>query len=414
MVMSNQSTKEYVKDQQDSGLSTKEIIAKLVSSGWTQEQAASALSSDPNSPPPPPPPPNQDTSPQKNHVEESMWSAFQNILTFISLAFFAGSLHTLWSLFINYWIPDSDKIFSYYSSFLLNPSLASLIVATPFFIFLFIITNKRYSENPNLKKTKSKKFLNYITLVITFLILITRLVSAVNKVLSSSLSANFALNLLVTLLITGTIFAYYLFEVRLEKKVSSYKRIIFASIIIAMISITTLVIAFPIRSAMKIESEKLKEEQRLTAEERRSVADTKNQLNRTQPPPTPMNEVITETITFQGIIIRVKEATFNKTQNGDLELELDMLFTAIGPCNNEGQSDCVIDVNQISITDDKGIELKSIYKPNNGSFITKKLNQQEQSSGKLFYPVETQAPKYYLTYEGFFGNKSDILEINPK
>ena len=45
-------------------------------------------------------------------AKESMWSAFQNILTFISLGFFAGSLNLLWSLFINKWYPVATS--SYY------------------------------------------------------------------------------------------------------------------------------------------------------------------------------------------------------------------------------------------------------------------------------------------------------------
>ncbi|MCG2691223.1 DUF5671 domain-containing protein, partial [Microgenomates group bacterium] len=174
------------------------------------------------------------------HVEESMWSAFQNILTFISLAFFAGSLHALWSIFVNHWLPTIGNEYARtISSYLLNYSIATLLVSTPLFVFLFINTNKKYTQQPELKKTRSKKTLNYITLIVTFIILIIRTISAINTALNDAFTINFGLNLLITIVINGLIFAYYLYEVRIEKQTAPMSKYIIGSVIISLIAITT-------------------------------------------------------------------------------------------------------------------------------------------------------------------------------
>lgn len=181
-----------------------------------------------------------------------MWSAFQNILTFISLAFFSGSLHALWSVFVNHWLPINRNVYTgFVSSYLLNSSIATLLVSAPLFVFLFISTNKKYSKQPELKKTRSKKTLNYIILIVTFIILIVRTVSAINTALNDAFTLNFGFNLLITFVISGFIFTYYLYEVRVEKQPAPMSKYVVGSIIISLIAVTTLIISLSIRSDVK-------------------------------------------------------------------------------------------------------------------------------------------------------------------
>lgn len=181
-----------------------------------------------------------------------MWSAFQNILTFISLAFFSGSLHTLWSIFVNHWVPTNENAYTgLVSSYLLNSSIATLLVSAPLFVFLFISTNKKYSKQPELKKTRGKRTLNYIILIVTFIILIVRTVSAINTALNDTFTLNFGFNLLVTFVISGFIFTYYLYEVRVEKHPAPMSKYVISSIIILLVAITTFIISLPIRSDLK-------------------------------------------------------------------------------------------------------------------------------------------------------------------
>lgn len=202
-------------------------------------------------PPTTPPPPNPPTT-NPPHAGESMWSAFQNILTFISLAFFAGALHVLWSLFVNHWLPiDGNEYIGRVSSYIINGSISTLLVSTPLFIFLFITTNKRYTQQPELKKSRSKKTLNYLILIITFIILIVRTISAINTALNDTFTINFGLNLLITFLVNGSIFTYYLYEVKIEKQTAPISKYIVGSIIISLIAIATFIAGLSVRAEVK-------------------------------------------------------------------------------------------------------------------------------------------------------------------
>jgi len=209
-----------------------------------------------NSPPTATPALSQTTTPQQQnppttkfpHAEESMWSTFQNIITFISLAFFTGSLHSLWSLFVDHWFPVTTRTFRLYG---LNSSIATLLVSAPFFVLLFINTNKKYVQEPELKKARSKKILNYIVLVVTFIILLVRTISAINTALNDAFTINFGLSLLITFVISGTIFTYYLYEVKIEKQIAPMSKYIAGSIIISLVAVATLITSLSVRAKVK-------------------------------------------------------------------------------------------------------------------------------------------------------------------
>ena len=258
--------------------------------------------SPPNSPPTTTPAFSQTSTPQQQnppatkppHIEESMWSAFQNIITFISLAFFAGSLHFLWSLFISHWLPTAkNELAGAPSSYGLNGSISTLLVSAPFFIFLFINTNKKYVQEPKLKKTRSKKILNYIVLVVTFIILLVRTISAINTALNDAFTINFGLNLLITFIISGTIFIYYLYEVKIEKQIASMPKYIVGSVIISLVAIATLITSLFVRAEVKEQKERLINQVRIPT----PTTSKPNQIN-TTPIPTVQPLLTTQPITI--------------------------------------------------------------------------------------------------------------------
>jgi hypothetical protein len=187
-----------------------------------------------------------------HHDEETMWSSFQNVLTFIALAVFAGAIYYLWITFINSWVPVVGNGYSgYVSSYGINNSIAALLVSGPVFISLFFITNKKYSADPQMKKSPSKKLLNYITLIITFIILLSQTIFAITTTLNDKFTLNYGCQILLTFAITGTIFAYYLYEVRIEKVSPSVKVYALGCAVLSVIAIVTLGISFKTRSEIK-------------------------------------------------------------------------------------------------------------------------------------------------------------------
>ena len=242
---------DYIANRKARGASDDEIKYDLKQTGWTTQQINEAFGeTDDDTPPPPPNSPN----PQDSHAEESMWSSFQNILTFISLAFFAGSIHTIWTLYINLKFPaSSNALYSYSGSYLINGALSTLVVSAPFYIVLFFLTNKKFTKNPELKKTKGKRVINYITLTITFLILIFRLIAAVTKTIDSSFTPNFGLNLLVTFAVVGSIFAYYVYEVKFEKRPGSLRSYVLASFMLVLLAAVTFFFGLSVQSEAKVQ-----------------------------------------------------------------------------------------------------------------------------------------------------------------
>src|SRR6185295_8785860 len=93
--------------------------------------------------------------------------------------------------------------------------VASLIVAFPVFGFLFVFLRKKIETNPEIRNIKSRKFFIYVALLWTFLVLLIRFISLIYGFLSGSQNTGASLlHLLVTLLISGSIFLYFVLDVR--------------------------------------------------------------------------------------------------------------------------------------------------------------------------------------------------------
>lgn len=96
--------------------------------------------------------------------------------------------------------------------------VASMIVTFPLFAFFFIHTTKKAMENPELRHLRLRKGLIYNTLVFTFLFLLWKMITLVYGALTGNFTFNFVLHFLVTVGINGLIFAYFLYEIRKEKR----------------------------------------------------------------------------------------------------------------------------------------------------------------------------------------------------
>lgn len=155
----------------------------------------------------------------------TMWDAFEHILLFISLYTMATAIALILHTFVDKWLPgvQADLYSNYYSnsdwqSVLLRGYTAALIVSLPVFSFLFLDLVKRMNKNPHLRTIKSRRVLIYITLVITFIIMLGNVISAVFTLLGGNITVNFLLHLFVTIAVSGIIFAYYFHEVREDRK----------------------------------------------------------------------------------------------------------------------------------------------------------------------------------------------------
>jgi hypothetical protein len=212
----------YIAKAREKKLTNEQIENNLVAAGWQREQIAEALSQDSELPVPPPPP-------AVAHV--GMWTGFLYILFFISLYVLATAISGILTIWVDKAIPtvintndtSSHGLFPFFLDSPSTPSvirgyIAAIIVSLPLFIALALILKKQLVTNPFIKNLRSRKILIYITLVGTFLILLANIITTCYEFLSGTVTGNGLGHLGVTLLIVGAIFAYFIGEVKNDRK----------------------------------------------------------------------------------------------------------------------------------------------------------------------------------------------------
>ena len=214
--MADSSLRTYVSELKAKNISDDAIKSQLVSSGWSTQDIEKAFSKEPDlaSTLPPPPVP---------HF--SMWITFEYLILFLAMYASFTSLGGILHYAVDKFFPDPGSILSglgsyrnQLSSFLLVGYMASIIITYPIFSVLFIHINKAITKNPGIKNIRSRKILIYITLVITFIYMISHLIMTVYSFFLGTSSLQTALHLGVNLLVAGSIFTYLIYGIRGDRK----------------------------------------------------------------------------------------------------------------------------------------------------------------------------------------------------
>ena len=162
---------------------------------------------------------------------------FLHLLAIVTLYWSAISFVTLLWQYINYYFPD---VLNYYQGSFNEPmrfAIASLIIVFPVFILDSWYLNKIYRKEAEVRESKIRKWLIYLTLFITSLIIIGDLVSVINTFLGGEITARFILKALSILLVAVIIFGYYLDDVRRNTPTRSAKYFAWISGVIILASI---------------------------------------------------------------------------------------------------------------------------------------------------------------------------------
>lgn len=168
---------------------------------------------------------------KNNHQHLSPKDVFLHVLLIITLYFSAGSFITLLFQFVNIGIPDVLTERYFYtpseSSYLepLRFAVASLLVVFPSFMGVSWYLQRFYRAEPAKRELRLRKWLMNFTLFAAALIIGGDLVSLVNSYLGGELTSRFALKALSVLLVAGTVFGYYLWDIRQEHAPKNLKMI---------------------------------------------------------------------------------------------------------------------------------------------------------------------------------------------
>lgn len=164
----------------------------------------------------PVPIPSQPT--KASHVLDSVGFIFMFISMYFTASAIGMILHYYATRFFRPSGSDGDSFWEYAALLVGSSSVdyvspvvyysAVLIVAFPIFATLFLIMTKRTIENPEVRSLKSRRYLLYFTLVVTFLFMLYKVISLVFSLLTGSVNMNSFSHFIITVGICGIIFAY--------------------------------------------------------------------------------------------------------------------------------------------------------------------------------------------------------------
>ncbi|MFQ5742209.1 MAG: DUF5671 domain-containing protein [Acidobacteriota bacterium] len=202
----------FVKDGLARGLSRAEIEDVLLRAGWTAEHVKGALGAFAEIEFPIPVP--------RPRPYLSAREAFRYLVLFSTLYVSAFNLGNLLFQLINQAFPDpaAPPIVAEAVRDAIRFSLSSLIVAFPVFLYVSRLTGLETRLDPRKRASKIRRWLTYLTLFIAAGFLIGDFTGLVYNLLGGELAARFVLKVFTIALIAGTIFGYYLWDLRLEEK----------------------------------------------------------------------------------------------------------------------------------------------------------------------------------------------------
>lgn len=208
----NQELTSFVKEALVKGSSRKDIEKVLKAAGWESDEIKTSLDqyADVTFSIPVP-----RRKPYLNARE-----AFLYLVLFMTLYISAFSFGTLIFQFINRWLPDVLQG-GYMDSSIADAirlSTSSLVIAFPVFYYVSWILHKASERDPDKRSSKIRKWLTYITLFITAGVIIGDSITLVYNLLGGELTLRFTLKVLTIGAIAGTIFGYYLWDLRKEEK----------------------------------------------------------------------------------------------------------------------------------------------------------------------------------------------------
>jgi hypothetical protein len=188
-----------------------EIGAALGKAGWTVEQVRAALAgfADSDFPIPVPRP--------RPYLDAR--EAFLYLVLFSTLYLSAYYLGDLLFDIINTALPDpADHPGSaLYRRTSMRWAVASLVVAFPVFFYMSVLVGREIAADPNKRGSRVRRWLTYVTLFIASSVLIGDVVTLIYNLLGGELTLRFLLKVLVVAFIAGSVFWYYLTDIRREE-----------------------------------------------------------------------------------------------------------------------------------------------------------------------------------------------------
>lgn len=186
---------------------------------------------------------------------------FLHLLAIVTLYWSSISFVTLIWQFINKFYPDTLNYYysGDYALSLIRFSVSALVIVFPVFILVSWYLNKIYRRELEVRSSKIRKWLIYLTLFIASLVIIGDLIFVINTFLGGEITARFVLKALSIIFVAGIILGYYLDDVRREKPAKSSRYFAWiSSILVLSVIISAFIMAGSPNSARLIQFDQQK------------------------------------------------------------------------------------------------------------------------------------------------------------
>lgn len=201
----------FVREALARGQSRPSILAALIEAGWTEQQVRGALEdyAEVDFPVPVPRP----------RASLSARDAFVYLVLFATLYYTVFHLGSLLFDLVNVAFPDaaSGRGYEVFGASM-RWSVASLLIAFPIFAFVARQVARDVERNPVKRLSPVRRWLTYLTLYLAAIALICDFTTLVYNLLGGEISIRFALKVLVVAVIAGSVFGYYLHDLRREEQ----------------------------------------------------------------------------------------------------------------------------------------------------------------------------------------------------
>jgi hypothetical protein len=201
----------FVREALLRGASRPSVRQALLNAGWPSAQASNALDAYAELDFPVPVP--------KPRPYLSAREAFLYLVLFTALYLSAYHLGSLLFDLINRAWPDPamhDVWRSPEDS--MRWSIASILIAFPVFLFVARYLGRELAGNPVKRLSAVRRWLTYLTLFVAADVLIGDLITLAYNALGGELTIRFVLKVVVAGAISGTIFGYYLWDLRRDER----------------------------------------------------------------------------------------------------------------------------------------------------------------------------------------------------
>lgn len=204
----------FIHEALKQGLARTEIEKALLGAGWTKEQIANGLGKYAEIEFPIPVP--------KPRPYLSAKEAFFYLVLFAALYTSALNLGGLLFNIIALVLPDpamaNAQGWQEHIQRSIRWDISMLLIAFPLYLYMSHLIGRSYRRDPLRRVSKIRKWLTYVTLFIVSGFIVGDLSALIFNLLGGEMTLRFFLKFMVVGVIAGTIFGYYLWDLRKEEK----------------------------------------------------------------------------------------------------------------------------------------------------------------------------------------------------